>query len=129
MAIPSFGTVPFGTLLKQARLVAGLSQETLAERAGISAMAVSALERGARRRPHLETVGRLADALGLGGEQRAALLAAARPDVAGTDTASPAAPSTGGESRANPVQFPPPLPKHNLPEQLSTFIGRQREQA
>src|SRR5690349_11641395 len=69
----------FGRLLQQARLAAGLSQEALAERAGLSARAISALERGVNRAPHLETVSRLAAALGLTAEHRAALLAAARP--------------------------------------------------
>ena len=35
---------PFGALLRRYRLAAGLSQEQLAERAGLSARAVSALE-------------------------------------------------------------------------------------
>jgi transcriptional regulator with XRE-family HTH domain len=43
----------------------------LAERAQVSADAISALERGRRRRPRLETVALLADALGLDGADRA----------------------------------------------------------
>ena len=42
---PSPATAPFGVLLKRYRLVAGLTQEGLAERAGISARAVSDLDR------------------------------------------------------------------------------------
>ena len=37
--------VSFGALLKRQRLAAGLTQEALAERAGLSAKAVSDLER------------------------------------------------------------------------------------
>jgi predicted ATPase len=44
-------------LLKRWRTAAGLSQEELAERAGISAQAISAIERGSRRRPHARTRG------------------------------------------------------------------------
>ena len=69
----------FGELLRRHRLAAGLTQEALAERAGLSAKAVSDLERDPARTPRLETVGLLADALGAGPDERAALLAAARP--------------------------------------------------
>ena len=57
----------FGDVLRRQREAAGLSQEALAERAGLTADAVSALERGARRRPYPHTVRALADALGLEG--------------------------------------------------------------
>ncbi|HZS87697.1 MAG TPA: helix-turn-helix domain-containing protein [Chloroflexota bacterium] len=43
--------MPFGALLRRLRVLAGLTQEQLAERAGLSARAVGDLERdGARRR-------------------------------------------------------------------------------
>ncbi len=74
----------FGRLLRQARTAAALSQEELAERAGLSARGISDLERGLHRAPRLETVRMLAGALGLDDASRAALLAAARPEPAGT---------------------------------------------
>jgi predicted ATPase len=72
----------FGELLRQRRLAAGLTQEALGERAGVSAKAVSDLERDPGRTPRLDTIGLLADALGLGQAERAGLLAAARPQPA-----------------------------------------------
>ena len=57
--------VPFGEHLRRLRVAAGLSQEALAERAGLSVQAVGALETGKRRRPYPNTVSALADALGL----------------------------------------------------------------
>src|SRR5262245_44017400 len=66
----------FGLLLKGYRLSAGLSQEELAERAGLSRRGVSDLERGARRNPRLASVRRLAEAMGLGEADRARLLGA-----------------------------------------------------
>ena len=69
----------FGELLRQTRLAAGLTQEALAERAGVSAKAVSDLERDPGRTPRLDTIGLLADALDLDPGERAGLLAAARP--------------------------------------------------
>ena len=68
----------FGELLRRYRLVAGVTQQELSERAGISLRAISDLERGVRRAPYPATVRRLADALRLSAEARAALAAAGR---------------------------------------------------
>jgi predicted ATPase/DNA-binding XRE family transcriptional regulator len=68
----------FGDLLKRYRVAAGLTQEELAERAGLSAKGISDLERGARTNPRRDTVALLADALGLADRDRATLEAAAR---------------------------------------------------
>src|SRR4051794_35716632 len=70
----------FGQLLRQQRGAAALSQEELAERAGLSKRGISDLERGARLAPRPETVRMLADALGLNNADRQALVAAARPE-------------------------------------------------
>lgn len=67
----------FGALLKRFRLTAGLSQEELAERAGLSPRGVSDLERGARTQPRPGTVRLLADALDLTDADHAAFFAAA----------------------------------------------------
>ena len=42
----------FGQLLKRYRTAAGLTQEALAERAGLSARGISDMERGLRRAPY-----------------------------------------------------------------------------
>ena len=55
----------FGDTLRRHRLAAGLTQEELAARAGLSVREVSDLERGVRRHPHGDTVGLLVTALGL----------------------------------------------------------------
>jgi transcriptional regulator with XRE-family HTH domain len=55
----------FGELLRRHRLAAGLTQEALADRTGLSVRGLSDLERGARRAPHSETVRRLVQALRL----------------------------------------------------------------
>jgi predicted ATPase/transcriptional regulator with XRE-family HTH domain len=96
----------FGELLRQRRLTAGLTQEALAERAGISAKAVSDLERDPDRTPRLDTVGLLADALGLDPGGRAGLLTAARPQV----------PDAAGRGAA--VRRP------GIPRPLTPLIGR-----
>ena len=101
----------FGTVLRQLRTAAALSQEALAERAGLSLRGISDLERGVRRTPYLATVGLLADALDLSPEDRQALLAAARP------VTQPETPST-------PLTEDAPLP---VPP--TTLIGREEELA
>ena len=73
--------------MRRHRTAATLSQEQLAERAGLSVRAISDLERGAHHVPRLETVRMLADALALSNTDRAALLAAARPALFRTDAA------------------------------------------
>jgi len=81
----------FGALLRRRRVAAGLTQDALAERSGISAQAISALERGWRRRPHHDTVAMLADGLGLGPSERESFLAVARPACPRGPRRSPAA--------------------------------------
>jgi predicted ATPase/DNA-binding XRE family transcriptional regulator len=71
----------FGAQLKALREAAGFTQEELATIAGLSVHGVSALERGERRRPHLETVRALSAALDLTGKTRDALLQSARAPV------------------------------------------------
>ncbi len=68
----------FGVQLKALREAAGYTQEELATIAGLSVHAVSALERGERRRPHVETVRALSAALDLTGADRDALVRSAR---------------------------------------------------
>jgi predicted ATPase/DNA-binding XRE family transcriptional regulator len=68
----------FGELLRRYRLAAGLTQEELAERAGVSTRGVSDLERGARGLPRKDTLRMLLNGLDLAPEDRAILAAAAR---------------------------------------------------
>jgi transcriptional regulator with XRE-family HTH domain len=66
----------FGELLAAHRAAAGLTQEELAGRAGLSVDAVSLLERGARSSPRPRTVRLLADALALSPREHEAFVAA-----------------------------------------------------
>ncbi len=100
----------FGVLLRQHRLRAGLTQEALAERAGLSARGVQDLERGMRQAPRAETVRMLAEALGLDGEPRGALMAAAHPELA-----------------ISPSHIVSPLRTAPLPIPPTPLIGRERE--
>ena len=103
----------FGGLLRQLRADAGLTQEELAGAAGLSPRSVSDLERGINLSARKDTARLLADALGLAGPQRGLFEAAAR----------------GGATAAAVLAARGPLitRPNNLPAQLSTFIGRERE--
>src|SRR5215469_8205709 len=105
----------FGMLLKRYRLASGLTQAELAERAGLSPEAVSALERGVNRAPRKDTVTLLADALALAEQERALLeragrqhKAAARPPVlsaaGGPGTRGTPAPLVGRRHEMSLVQ-------------------------
>src|SRR5215471_14368198 len=67
----------FSDLIRRYRLAARLTQADLAERAGLSREAISALERGVRQTPRRDTLQLLGDALGLDSADRAALAGAA----------------------------------------------------
>ena len=87
----------FGALLRRHRQAARLTQEELAERAGLSTRAVIDLERGARLAPRRETVHLLAEALALDAPARTAFAAAARQ---GTVSVAGAVPTTGAAERS-----------------------------
>src|SRR5215831_6383377 len=68
----------FAGLLRQLRTAAGLTQEELAQAAGLSPRSVSDLERGINRTARKDTAGLLADALGMTEPARPLFVAAAR---------------------------------------------------
>jgi predicted ATPase/DNA-binding XRE family transcriptional regulator len=97
----------FGDLLRQHRNAAGLTQEDLAERSGLSVDTISLLERGQHRRPHRYTMQSLADALGLSQSDRIHFEGAARK------------PAVNATTRVTQTSA--------LPSPLTPLIGRERE--
>src|SRR5579859_1760930 len=75
----------FGALLRSYRTRAGLTQEELAERAGLSRRGIADLERGARRAPHADTVQRLGAALELSAAESSLLNQSSRPRIVEAD--------------------------------------------
>ena len=102
----------FGDLLRRHRLAAGLTQESLADLAGMSVRGLSDLERGARRVPRRETVRLLSEALHLSPDEQARLEAAARQHRIPV---------------AQVIDNGPAIPPGNLPS--SPFVGRVQELA
>ncbi|PPK65272.1 helix-turn-helix domain-containing protein [Actinokineospora auranticolor] len=72
------GIAVFGDLLRFHRLRAGLTQEELAERTGVSVRAICDMERGRARNPRLRTAELLASGLGLAGECESEFMGLAR---------------------------------------------------
>jgi predicted ATPase/DNA-binding XRE family transcriptional regulator len=98
------GEQRFGDVLRNYRALAGLTQEALAERAGLSRRGIADLERGARNSPYPDTVRRLANALDLDSVDRALFMAAC----------------LRGRSRN-------PRPRYTLPVELAPIVGREAE--
>ncbi|HEX8498433.1 MAG TPA: helix-turn-helix domain-containing protein [Actinomycetales bacterium] len=96
----------FGSRLRTLRERASLTQEELADRAAMSVNGISALERGARKRPYPHTVRVLADALGLVAADREWLCGAAR---------TAPAQATGSA---------PPEPARPVPVAMTPIVGR-----
>ncbi|GLY54577.1 XRE family transcriptional regulator [Lentzea sp. NBRC 102530] len=94
----------FGARLVQHRRNAGLSQEELSDRSGVSVRAISDMERGRARSPQRRTTEALLDALGLDEGDRAELRRLAR---------------TGRVTQASPVW--------SVPMYVADLIGRDAE--
>jgi predicted ATPase/transcriptional regulator with XRE-family HTH domain len=116
------------------RLRAALTQEMLAERAGLTVDTVGVLERGLRRRLYPHTARAIADALGLSDQERAELAALARgsPSAPGDAHLTSALPPPVALAATQPDSSPPSvasagLPSGSLPAPLSSFVGRERE--
>src|SRR5580700_4614364 len=100
-------------MLRQLRAEAALTQEELAEAAGLNPRTISDLERGLATTPHKDTVRLLADALQLGGSARVEFEAAARGHT------------VPGRGRGRGVAAAP----RTLPRDVASFTGRQHELA
>ena len=102
----------FAGVLRGLRTEAGLTQEELAEAAGVTARAISYLERGEVTTPRKETVRLLADALMLAGQVRLQFEATAR--------------GRGGpDAKADGLT----AATRTLPRDIASFTGRDRELA
>ena len=95
----------FAGLLRELRRAAHLTQDEIAQAAGVSLRSVSDLERGVVSTPQRETVRLLADALYLTGPERARFEAAARGRPVDSGAAA----------------------LRTLPHDIASFSGRQRE--
>lgn len=112
--------MPLAGMLRQLRTQAGLTQEELAEAAGLSPRSISDLERGVNRTARKETTRLLADALQLQGSARVVFEATAR----GRSTA-PQPFQDDPDPSLNRVGVSSPMP--TLPRDTAMFAGREEE--
>ncbi|MBV9354260.1 MAG: helix-turn-helix domain-containing protein [Chloroflexi bacterium] len=116
-------SVAFGRVLREHRQSARLTQEGLAERAGVSPRSISELERGAAHIPRRDTVSLLVRALSLSGSDRDEFQALV--DRQRQNAVRPArADSHGARLRWRAPARTPRL--HNLPRSLDAFFGHDR---
>jgi tetratricopeptide (TPR) repeat protein/transcriptional regulator with XRE-family HTH domain len=114
--VPGTTAGGFGELLRRLRNAAGLTQEELAQNAGLSPRSISDLERGVNQTARRDTARLLAGALGLEGAARAEFEAVAQGRAAAVrpDQAAPARPG-------------PAAPTRTLPRDVASFTGREAE--
>ncbi len=110
----------FGGLLRQLRGEARLTQEELAEAAGLSPRSVSDLERGVNLTAHKDTALLLAGALGLADPVRALFVAAARGRAPAAEVLAARDSAAAGASAAA---------TRALPRDIASFTGRGAELA
>jgi len=120
----------FGQLLRRCRHASGLSQEELAERAGVGVRTICDLERGRRTRPYRQTVGSLAEALGLRGAHLDEFVRLSRQGRGPTSREREMAPGEfRGEIMPQPTDRQPgaaTVPRQ-LPAAVTHFTGRAAE--
>ncbi len=140
----------FGGLLRRHRLAAGLTQDELAARAGVSPRSISEIERGTAHRPRRDTLRLLVEALGLAPQEREALQKALRTRPAITNLAAAGGADGAGvmqpglDAPSPPLAVPPTpavptrvvlgsgrghLTVLPLPAALTPLVGREREEA
>ncbi|HZO30638.1 MAG TPA: helix-turn-helix domain-containing protein [Chloroflexota bacterium] len=110
----------FAELLRQHRAEAGLTQEALADRSGLGLRSIQGLELG-ETRPRRETVRRLVEALRLAPEDAATLV------QVGVSVSRQREAASSGVGAARRGHAPGQIARHNLPVQVTSFIGRERE--
>jgi transcriptional regulator with XRE-family HTH domain len=110
----------FGNQLRKLRRQAGLSQEILAERAGVSVASIAAYERNRRLRPYPHTLRALASALGLTPDEQAALLDSVSREATISQASDVAPPVSESANRPSNVRLPNPP---------TTLFGRDGELA
>lgn len=124
------GVRTFGELLRELRETAGLTQEQLAERAGLTPHGISALERGLRSRPYPHTVQSLAAALNLSPDLRQQLIdsvpkrrRSTAPGQEGTTPGDAPLAASGDASDERAVPRPSGLPA------VDALVGREHDLA
>ncbi len=130
------GMEPPGLWVRRQRKAAGLTQEELAHRSGMSVRTIRNLERNQTRKPHLRSVRLVTSGLGLkeqAGEELITCYLASRDNGSGRP-AFPDADQSGETLQASGLEESwagggPELAPRQLPPALASFAGRMAELA
>ena len=114
-------TNSFGYWIRRQRKALDLTQQALADRVGCSLAEIKKIERD-ERRPSRQIAERMAEALGVSADQREIFLECARGLRPVDQLSLTHEPSVSPAAAQIQESF-----KHNLPMQLTSFIGRERE--
>ena len=124
-------TSQFSVLLRQLRRQTELTQEDLADRAGLSVRTIRRLETGVSANPQMDTVRLLADALSLKPDERARMLAVADgqvpPEPAGADEAPPEPPPADEVRPESPFERRLAEAADDLAHAVGARLGREEE--
>jgi predicted ATPase/transcriptional regulator with XRE-family HTH domain len=107
---------PLAALIRNRRVSAGLTQEDLAEKAGISVRTISDIERGLRRSVYRDTAERLADAFDVGDAEKDDFVSVARGQREAYKPPGPHVDRRGEPSAQGHIPLPP-----------TPLVGRERE--
>jgi predicted ATPase/transcriptional regulator with XRE-family HTH domain len=107
---------PLAALIRNRRISSRLTQEDLAEKAGISVRTISDIERGLRRSVYRDTAERLADALEVGDAEKDDFVSVARGQGEAYKLRGPRVDRRGQPSAPGHIPLPP-----------TPLVGRKRE--
>jgi transcriptional regulator with XRE-family HTH domain len=114
----------FGELVRSRRVAAGLSQEELAERSGLSVRAIRNIERARTARPYRRSMDLLSGALELVGPGRGEPASGPRAGLDGTGIPAPVLAGAAGFTGQREAVVP-----RQLPAAVRHFAGRTGELA
>ena len=126
--------ISFGYWVRRRRRALDLTQGDLARRVGCAEVTIQKIEAD-ERRPSRQIAGLLAEQLAIAADERGLFLLSARGELP-ADQLPPAAPvedrAGNGARPGLPAQHAPEthdIPPHNLPVQLTSFVGREQDLA
>ena len=122
---PGSAALSTAATLRRCRLRSGMSQEELANRAELSVRAIANIEAGRVRRPHAHSLRKLADALGMSGQERDVFVRRSSLEPSEEAVQEPARSVASNPDPLSPATLR--IRARQLPTDIGDFVGRQEE--